>query len=38
MAFNPDTSSYKSAIQQLTDENYPEWLIDIKTVLRKQKL
>lgn len=31
-------SSFKSPIRQLTDGNYPEWLIDIKAHLRKQKL
>ena len=34
----PETSSFKSPIRQLTDDNYPEWLIDIKALLRKQKL
>ncbi|CAD6586966.1 MAG: hypothetical protein ASARMPRED_002898 [Alectoria sarmentosa] len=31
-------ASYKSSIRQLTDDNYPSWLIDVRAVLRKQKL
>lgn len=31
-------ASYKSSIRQLTDDNYPSWLIDIRAELRKQKL
>lgn len=30
--------SYKSAIRQLTDDNYSLWLIDIRAELRKRKL
>jgi hypothetical protein len=26
------------SIPLLTDDNYPQWLIDIKAVLRRQKL
>ncbi len=33
-----ESSSFKSPIPQLTDDNYPEWLVDIKALLRKQKL
>ena len=34
----PETSSFKSPIRQLTDDNYAEWLIDIKALLRGKKL
>ena len=33
-----ETSSFKPPIRQLTDDNYPEWLIDIKAHLRSKKL
>ena len=33
-----ETSSFKSTIPLLTDDNYPEWLIDTKATLRKAKL
>ena len=36
---NSDASaSYKSSICQLTEDNYPSWLIDIRAELRKHKL
>lgn len=35
---DPETSSFKSPIRQLTDNNYSEWLIDIKALLRDKKL
>ncbi len=30
--------SFKSPIRQLTDENYQSWLVDIRALLRKQKI
>ena len=33
-----ESSTFKSPIPDLTDDNYPEWLIDIKALLRKLKL
>ncbi|KAF6220018.1 hypothetical protein HO133_003843 [Letharia lupina] len=35
---DPETSSFKSPIRQLTDNNYSEWLIDVKALLRGKKL
>ncbi|KAF6222411.1 hypothetical protein HO133_001497 [Letharia lupina] len=35
---DPETSTFKSPIRQLTDNNYSEWLIDIKALLRGKKL
>ena len=32
------STSSRSSIPKLTDENYPSWLLDVKAVLRKQKL
>lgn len=33
-----ETSSFKTSIRQLTDDNYSSWLIDIRAELRKAKL
>ena len=30
--------SFKSHIRQLTEDNYAEWHIDVRALLRKQKL
>lgn len=35
---NTSEASYKSSIRQLTDDNYPSWIIDIRAELRKRKL
>ena len=34
----PESSSFKSPIRQLAEDNYTEWLIDIKAYLRSKKL
>ena len=33
----PESSSFKSPIRQLTDDNCAEWLIDVKILLRSKK-